>query len=209
MAIGLLNGGMIGCGPLLSFYLIAAATCSPVRGAILLFAFGLGTLPALLGFSALANMLGRSFQHAALRLGRCVIVFFGVSLMNSGLVLAGTGVDVHSLSIRAEQFLRPVPNSSTSSLTVQIIQMRVTSHAWIPNYFVLRNHVPVKWIINANEMSQCTRRIDVPELKLTIKLHPGDNIVEFTPSQAGNIPWSCWMGMVQGDFFVQTQTKDP
>jgi len=207
LAIGFLNGGMIGCGPLLSLYLVAAATYSPLRGAVLLFAFGTGTLPALLGFRAISNWIGGRFRQAASTASRFVILFFGLSLLNSGLALAGTGIDVQSLSLKAEHLFEASPPLPVSTGSVQVIRMRVTPSAWIPNSFVLRDHVSVRWIIDASDMSICTHQIEVPALELSIKLHPGINTVEFTPCQSGNISWSCWMGMVPGMFMVKDGAK--
>jgi len=31
----------------------------------------------------------------------------------------------------------------------------------------------------------------------------GENTIEFTPTEAGTIPWSCLMGMIQGSFIVK------
>src|SRR5512134_498499 len=44
LVIGLLNGLMLGCGPLQAMYIMAAGTGSAQEGATMLFFFGLGTL---------------------------------------------------------------------------------------------------------------------------------------------------------------------
>ncbi|MDC9729739.1 MAG: sulfite exporter TauE/SafE family protein, partial [Methyloprofundus sp.] len=48
--IGFFSGFLLGCGPLQALYIMAAGNGDPVEGAKFLAAFGLGTLPALLGF---------------------------------------------------------------------------------------------------------------------------------------------------------------
>ena len=67
--VGLLNGLMIACGPLQAVYILAAGTGSMIEGANLLFMFGLGTLPVMLGFGALASKLGTVMKHIIKR--RC------------------------------------------------------------------------------------------------------------------------------------------
>jgi sulfite exporter TauE/SafE len=68
-----LAGGLLGlhpCGLLYAMLLPAAATASWWRGGLLLLAFGLGTVPALLGVAAVgvfggARVRGRAFGYAA------------------------------------------------------------------------------------------------------------------------------------------------
>ena len=35
------------------------------------------------------------------------------------------------------------------------------------------------------------------------KLELGDNIIEFTPTQAGTITYTCWMGMISSTITVE------
>ena len=39
------------------------------------------------------------------------------------------------------------------------------------------------------------------DIQRTIK--QGIQTIEFTPTEEGNIPWSCWMGMIPGMFIVK------
>lgn len=64
----------------------------------------------------------------------------------------------------------------------------------------------MRWIINATELTECNRAIVVPSLGLQIDLHPGEQTVEFTPKGTGTILWSCWMGMLRGEFQVLDDT---
>jgi len=43
----------------------------------------------------------------------------------------------------------------------------------------------------------------VPKLGLMFDVREGEQTIEFTPQEAGVIPWSCWMGMIPGSFVVQ------
>ena len=61
--IGLLNGLMLGCGPLQAMYVMAAGTGSPQEGATMLFFFGLGTLIPLLSFGLIASGIPRIIRH--------------------------------------------------------------------------------------------------------------------------------------------------
>ena len=43
---------------------------------------------------------------------------------------------------------------------------------------------------------------------LTVPLQAGENIVEFTPTQTGAIPYTCWMGMIRGSIYVVDELND-
>ena len=65
LVIGLLNGLMIICGPLQAMYVMAAGTGSWSEGATILFFFGVGTLPLLIGFGFLTSLLSTSLTPQA------------------------------------------------------------------------------------------------------------------------------------------------
>ena len=62
--------------------------------------------------------------------------------------------------------------------------------------------VPVQWIINGKEITGCNRAIQVPAYNLEFDIVPGEQVIEFTPTETGTVAWSCWMGMIPGSFTV-------
>ncbi len=85
LLIGFFTGFIFACGPLQAMYVMAAGTASPWEGAKVMFLFGVGTLPALLGFGLFAGFLsGRMLQN-----------FFkisGVLVISLGLIMVAKGV---------------------------------------------------------------------------------------------------------------------
>jgi uncharacterized protein len=75
-AIGLASG-FLPCGWLYAFVLLAAASGDPARGAALMGAFWLGTVPVLLGLGSLARALARPLGRVAPGAVALVLVVFG------------------------------------------------------------------------------------------------------------------------------------
>jgi uncharacterized protein len=203
--IGLLNGLMIACGPLQAMYVMAAGTGSAVEGAKMLFAFGVGTLPVMLSFGMLTSLISGALTHKLLMASGAIVITLGAVMINRGLILTGTGYDLHSvISLMSRPQSQAVsPTQATASRpAVQTIVMDVMSFGYTPNQFTLIKDVPVKWIINGKEVTECNRRILVPKLGLQIDVKEGEQVIEFTPKEEGIIPWSCWMGMKHGEFIV-------
>ena len=81
--------------------------------------------------------------------------------------------------------------------------MEVNRYGWKPDKFVLKKGVPVRWVIDGKEINGCNNAIQVPKLGLNFDIKRGEQIIEFTPTKEGTIPWSCWMGMIPGTFIVK------
>lgn len=228
--IGLLNGLMIACGPLQAMYISAAGTGSAIEGAKMLFAFGLGTLPMLTAFGALTTVISGALAHRLLKLSGAVIVALGAVMMNRGLILMGSGYDLGSVLGAIQRAREPAPGLSAQPLlspefrvqasleaedasraqpSSQTIEMDVTASGYSPNRFVLAKGVPVKWVITGKKITTCNRRVVVPALGLEFEVKQDRQTIEFTPTETGVIPWSCWMGMLRGEFDVVDEPPSP
>jgi plastocyanin domain-containing protein len=71
-----------------------------------------------------------------------------------------------------------------------------------PNTFTIKKGIPVKWIITSKSAFTCAASIISPKLGVRKNLQLGENIIEFTPSESGNIRFTCSMGMYGGSFNV-------
>lgn len=100
LIIGLLNGLMVICGPLQALYIMAAGTGSPQAGAKLLLAFGLGTLPVMMGFGFMASGVSNRLAPRIVKASGILVVALGLIMMNRGLIMTGSGWDVLSLKNR-------------------------------------------------------------------------------------------------------------
>jgi sulfite exporter TauE/SafE/copper chaperone CopZ len=236
--IGLLNGFMLACGPLQAMYVMAAGTGSGLEGAKMLFAFGVGTLPVLLSFGVLATLISGALTHRLLRASGVIVVVLGAVMINRGLILTGSGYDLHSVIGSVSRMVRPLSRPSFEAQSPpsapvrqeqpptaprlqaqrvpttpaqlasrprpasQTIEMDVIASGFSPNHFVLSRGIPVKWVINGKQVTSCNHRIIVPSLNLEFDVKEGRQTIEFTPTKVGVIPWSCWMGMLHGDFEV-------
>jgi uncharacterized protein len=86
-ALGLLLG-LLPCGLSYSIFVGSAATGSPLEGALLALAFGLGTAPALVVLGGLTAWLSARARGVLYRLGGVLVVLLGLRF-----VLRGLGVD--------------------------------------------------------------------------------------------------------------------
>ncbi len=91
LVVGLLNGLLLGCGPLQAMYVMAAGTGSAVEGASMLAFFGLGTLPPLLGFGFFASYLSSRTIHVLVRVSGVLVIIMGLMMANRGWMALSAG----------------------------------------------------------------------------------------------------------------------
>jgi len=70
--------------------------------------------------------------------------------------------------------------------------------------FTVQAGIPLRWILRVRPgtLNGCNNAIVVPDWKLGKRLAVGDNLVEFTPGAAGQVRFSCWMGMIRSRITV-------
>ena len=207
LKIGLINSLMIACGPLQAMYIYAAGTGSMAQGAVSLAAFGLGTLPVLLGFGVITSLISKSSTQKILKISAIVVIVLGVVMINRGLSLTGTGYDYTSIMTGAAvsgSNYADLPSNEVAAMKqgYQEIRMDVNRYGWSPDKFVLQKGIPVKWIVNGKEINGCNNAIQVPTYNLNFDIKSGEQTIEFTPTETGTVAWSCWMGMIPGNFVV-------
>lgn len=205
--VGFLNG-LMPCGPLQTMQLFALGTGSPVKGALSMFIFALGTVPLMLTFGAISGLLSKGYTKKLLKFSGVLIIVLGLIMGNRGLALAG--ININPLSLLTSDSNIVSNNKATSSSNdgkailkdgVQVLNMSVLSRGYSPNVLYIQKGVPVKWVINAQELNSCNNAIAIPSLNQQYDLEMGENIIEFTPGDKDFI-FSCWMGMIRGKIKV-------
>lgn len=103
--IGFFSGFLLGCGPLQAMYIMAAGNGDPLQGAKFLAAFGLGTLPALLGFGMATGWLSGTMTHRISQVSGVILIVMGSMMLNKGLMKTKSGYDFKSLTTGLTQQL--------------------------------------------------------------------------------------------------------
>jgi sulfite exporter TauE/SafE len=86
--LGLANG-LLPCGAIYAVSLVAAMAGDPVKGAGVMFIFGLGTLPAMVGIGFSASRLSLHFRSQLHRVATALVMIIGLQLTLRGLALSG------------------------------------------------------------------------------------------------------------------------
>jgi sulfite exporter TauE/SafE/plastocyanin domain-containing protein/copper chaperone CopZ len=201
--VGLLNG-LMPCGPLQTMQIYALGTGSAFGGALSMFMFSLGTVPLMLTFGALSGLLSKGYTKKILKFSGILIIVLGLIMSNRGLALAGVNTSPFGFMSSAASdagttgsFSSGKAIKATMKDGVQVLNMNVTVSGYTPNTLYVKKGVPVKWVVNVQQLTGCNNTIVVPDMNVQQKLQDGQNIIEFTPENE-DLPFSCWMGMKRG-----------
>lgn len=83
-----LSNALLPCAPVYTVLLLAATTGGPLRGALTMFIFGLGTLPAMVGVGLFAAQVSLRLRSQLYRVAALLIVVVGLQLTLRGLALS-------------------------------------------------------------------------------------------------------------------------
>jgi sulfite exporter TauE/SafE/plastocyanin len=106
-------------------------------------------------------------------------------------------------SLSAKPPLTPADVNKEQPVSPQRVEMHVTYRGFEPAVLKVKAGVPVRWVIYGDQVTGCTSRIIIPSYSVSTSIQSGQNVVVFTPSKTGRVPFSCWMGMVRGVFVVE------
>jgi len=82
--LGLLNG-LLPCGLVYFFAVTAASTGSPFWGAVVMFIFGVSTIPAMLGLGLFTQILNRgSLRKLMMNIASIIVILFGIYTIYRG-----------------------------------------------------------------------------------------------------------------------------
>lgn len=196
LVLGFLNA-FIPCGPLQVAQLYALSTGSFIDGAAALFAFGLGTTPLLALFGGVASALTKNATATLMKVSGVVILLLSANLLWGGVV---TFMPASSQTV----------SNSTGNVTdnggIQVIRSELYGYGYEPDVLSVKEGISVRWIIDVKELTGCNNRILVPALGIDKQLSKGENVIEFTPNETGEIDYSCWMHMLTGKIIVGNES---
>lgn len=156
-------------------------------GALTMFAFSLGTLPALVSVGALTSIAKKSFQKYLLTGAGVLVLLVGLLILPGAFSLSG--INLTSAQNQPVAELVPMENGK------QIVEMEIIGLDYYPSQFTIRAGVPVEWRVDASRAVGCARIVTIPRLNFMEIARDNMNVFEFTPERPGRLEFMCSMAM--------------
>lgn len=181
------------CGFTQAMQVYAVSTGSFLKGALIMSFFALGTTPGLLGLGGLTSMVKGAFSGLFYKFVGVIVIILAILNLSNGVNLAGwkgsNSASVQDANVKVEN-------------GVQVVNMTQTATGYQPNQFKVIKDMPVRWVINSKDANSCASSIVASKIGVKKFLTSGENTIEFTPTELGEIRFSCSMGMYTGKFTV-------
>ena len=195
------------CGFTQSLQIYAITTASFATSAMILGAFAIGTVPALLALGFASSVLNGKSGKMALKISGVFILYLAIGNVQNGFTLLGYPLTIASASnTSGYRVISDEPTNELPSVENGVQQLRVTLSGSSP-YYLPSNELtvlsgkPVRLEVNGRG-GGCRSVFQIPELGVKLVLNKEKNITEFTPKKPGTYTFSCSMGMYRGTLIV-------
>ena len=195
---------LIPCGVTQAIMAVALGTGDPVQGAVLMFAFILGTTPVFFSVAYFATRLGATLEKYFTRIVAAAVIILGLVSIDSGLNLAGSPVSFSALinsltsSVSTDSGAQPAAAAAPAGQAGYTIN--VGNNGYSPKILHLAAGKPLtlNWV--TNRVSSCAVSVVVPGLNYQKVLPATGQVVLAVPAQQKDtvMRYSCSMGMYTG-----------
>lgn len=187
----------IPCGTTLAMEALAISSANAFLGAAIMATFVLGTTPLFFGVGWLTSVLGDNFRERFLKIAAFAVLYLGVTSMNGALVAGGSPVSLPSIEVNLGGNQRSQAYSVVE--TNQNPEIDITAHGYTPNYIQVKRGEQVNLTLKSEGVYSCAAAFRIPSLGISKNLQPNDTqVIAFTPTRVGKIPFTCSMGMYTG-----------
>lgn len=198
----------IPCGVTQAMEVLAINSGSPLEGAMIMFAFVLGTVPLFSLIGLLTSRLSEVWQTKFLKVAAISLIVMAIYILNGALVVMNAPVSWQK-TLATYQKLRQYESGSTSASAnddlvkvnqnKQAVTIAIQARGYVPDYFKVKRGIPVELTLETNEVYSCASAFVFREFGIRTMLKPTDRqTFSFTPTKPGKFIYSCSMGMYSG-----------
>jgi len=171
---------------------------------------GMSPLFFILGYSA--TTLTEKWSNVFQKVVAVLVLFVAVFTIYTGITLAGLNISLKNENESVGQCkgsqcpVSEVKSDKNVALNngVQEVTINISDNGYSPDNIRIKKGAPVKVTLKTVNTFGCARAFVVPSLNIQKNLPKnGEDSFEFTPDKAGEILFSCTMGMYRGQFVVE------
>lgn len=202
---------LLPCAITQTMMLLAIASGKGITGAAIMFSFILGTSPLFFVLGVTTSTLTEKWSKYFQKIVAVLVIIVAILTITAGTTLAGIKFSLTKKESNCPGSECPTTqgnskseNNSSIQNGVQEVTINLTDNGYQPNEMKLKKDIPAKITLKTEDTYGCIRAFVIPSLNIQ-KILPktGQDTVEFTPSNTGEINFTCSMGMYRGSFIVE------
>lgn len=201
------------CGVTQAMEVLAINSGSPILGALIMFAFVLGTSPIFmlvgLATAQFSSLWHQRFLHVA-AFALIAMSTYGINgvltVLDSSLALQNIGKAIASFGEPPDWYGTTQRGGGTSTPIVdgkQQVTISITNNGYTPTRVAVQAGIPVELTLESKGVYSCASSFTLRKFNVFTQLQPNDKkVIAFTPTEKGNFVYSCSMGMYTGTMTV-------
>lgn len=205
VTFGLMTG-LMPCGPLQAAQIAAAGAGAPLSGALAMLGFGLGTVPLMLGYGAVASYLSGRFKKYMAVTAAVVIIVLGVVMINRGATALGSPVTFNTIkqsALGSGSVALDESNYQTGADGVVEVPLGLEGYTFTPAILAIPADKPTRIIVDRKDANLCSDELWIPSLGIRAPLTPnGITKIDLPATKAGAYQITCQMGMLSATLQV-------
>ncbi len=192
----------IPCGTTQAMMALAIASGKPLYGAAILFAFILGTSPIFFILGYLATKLGDTMHKQFMKFAAFAIILLAVFNLNNALALTGSNFTFNNLwsGVWCTFDFCSSTGTANAQTANNEASVAITANGYNPDNVTVKAGSQVTLHLTNTGGGGCTQAFTIPSLGVQkiVPIGSSDTVAFTAPSQPGQIPFMCSMGMYRG-----------
>lgn len=186
------------CGTTQAMEIQAIGSGNPLSGALIMFAFVLGTSPLFFIVGSIATGFSQTFEKYVLPVAATLVLLLGIMAIDNGLTLSGSSFTLKGFWQTATG-VNTVLGTSQVTGTAQNATLTVYATGYEPNRLTLKSDIPTTLNVITNKTQGCSLSLTFPTLGIqTVLPTTGNTEIKLPALAKGKVPFSCSMGMFSG-----------
>jgi len=196
------------CGVTQAMEVLAITTGDPVQGALIMFAFVLGTSPLFAVLGVATAKLSEGWYQKFSRFAAVTLILMALYGVNGVLTVLNAPVTLASVTrpityfFSDERFATATPTTPIEN-GVQQVTINILNSGYSPDYVKVAAGTPVQLTLQSDKVYTCALAFMLPEFGIDTFLDATDTqVFTFTPQKKGRYTFTCSMGMYTGTLEV-------
>ncbi len=186
----------IPCGTTQAMMALAIGSASPLLGALVLFAFILGTSPLFFILGYFATKLGESLHRKFMKFAAFTLILLALFTINNVLSLTGSLWTISSIFTSTSE----TNQSAASAMPQKDVVISIESSGYTPSVVSVKAGSTISLTLKNNGAYTCASAFTIPYFNYQ-KVVPVGKTEQLTlkmPDKSTQIPFMCSMGMYKG-----------
>ena len=197
----------IPCGVTQAMEVLAINTGNPIQGAMIMFAFVLGTIPlfSIIGF--ILTKISSSWKNIFNIVAAYSLIALALYSLNGVAVVLDSPLSFQNLTRGITSTIPGLGQGDTvfaeKNAGVQKIKIGIFNNGYSPRDISVKQNIPVELTLESTDAYSCALSFELKEFGISTFLKSTDSkTFTFTPTKKGNFTFACSMGMYSGTLRV-------